>query len=258
MTGRRLITLFADQPMIERFDRVIEVLLIVLLAFGPLALGVVHAWSEQVVIALAALISLVFLLKLSLFKNIAFVWSWAYVPVAVFVLVAVVQLMPLPSSIVSIISPNTASLRQDLLGDLPNAHEVLSSMTLSFYPHATRHDLRLVLAVAAVFGVVINVYRRPERVKRLLAAIAIIGGALALLALMQDLAGNGKIYWLVPTYDKGYSGTFINHSHYGQFMNLSIGAALGLLFVTLHEAFTGHRVTPSRVAEYLTRPPARR
>ena len=58
------------------------------------------------------------------------------------------------------------------LGDLPHAVEVRSHMTFSFYPHATRHGLRIVLAVAAVFAVVLNVYRRPEQIVRLLAVIA--------------------------------------------------------------------------------------
>ena len=40
-------------------------------------------------------------------------------------------------------------------------------------------------------------------------------------------------------------------------MNLSIGAALGLLLVTLHEAFDRDRITPARVAEYLSSPAGR-
>ncbi len=251
------ISLFAGQPVAERLDRVIEILLIALLAFSPLALGVVHAWSEQIVIILAAAISLVFLVKLMLNASASFVWSWAYVPVGAFVLVVALQLAPLPSSIVSVVSPNTAATRTELLADLPDSEQLLSSMTLSFYPSATRHDLRLILAVGAVLIVVANVYRQPQRIKRLLTAIAAIGGAIALLALAQDVVGNGKIYWLVPTYDQASSGTFINHSHYGQFMNLSIGAALGLLLVTLHEAFDRDRITPARVAEYLSSPAGR-
>ena len=43
------------------------------------------------------------------------------------------------------------------------------------------------------------------------------------------IAGNGKIYWLAPTYDAARSGTLINHSYFGQFVNLSTGAALALL-----------------------------
>lgn len=249
--GRRLCSVLTDVSREEQFDRLIEVLLISLLTFAPLALGTVHAWSKQVVIALAALATGVFLLKLVLCRSVPFVWSWTYVPLVVFVFVAVLQLVPLPSSIVEFVSPHTASLKRDLLGDLPGADESLSSMTLSFYPSATKHDLRLVLAVAAVFVLVVNTYRQPERIKRLLAAIAVIGGGVALLALLQVIAGNGKIYWFIPTYDGASSGSFVNHSHYGQFMNLSMGAALALLFVTLREAFSGGRVTPPRVADYL-------
>jgi len=50
----------------------------------------------------------------------------------------------------SIISPNTASTKTRLLGHLPDAAERLTSMTISFYPLATKHDLRLLLAVAAL------------------------------------------------------------------------------------------------------------
>ena len=243
---------------IDSFDRVIEWLLISLLAFMPLALGAVEAWSEEVVVVLAAAISVCFLLKLIFRKDSNLVWSWAYLPVALFILVAVFQLIPLPTSAVSTISPNTAAVKEELLGDLPNSSEVLSSMTLSFYANATKHDLRLVLAVAAVFVVVLNVFRRPEQVKRLLMAMAVIGGGIALIALAQVISGTDKIYWTVPTgHNLADAGTFINHSNYGQFMNLSIGAALGLIVIKLHEAFRGKRITPPLVFEYLSSPAAR-
>ena len=70
-------------------------------------------------------------------------------------------------------------------------------MTLSFYPNATKHNLRLVLAIAGVFVVVLNVFRRPDQIKRLLVAITAIGGVIAAIALAQNIFGNGKIFWLV-------------------------------------------------------------
>lgn len=246
-----------DTPL-SRFDKAIEWLLIALLVFAPLALGAVHAWSEEVVLALAAAISVCFLLKLVVDRDACFAWSWLYVPVALFVLLVTVQLVSLPAGIVEAISPNTVAVKKDLLGDLPNSSELLASMTISFYPHATKHDLRIICAVAAVFIVIVNVFRRPEQVKRLLAAIAIIGGCIAALALVQDVLGNGRIYWLVdPGIGKACSGPFVNHSHYGQFMNLSIGAALGLLLVRIHQAFTWMKITPATVFEYLGSPSAR-
>jgi len=236
----------------NRFDRVIEWLVIALLAFMPLAFGAVEAWSEEVVVALAAAISVTFAVKLLLNPNTRLVWSWAYVPVGLFILVAVFQLLPLPEGMVATISPHTAAVKQELLSDLPNSDSLTYSMTLSFYPNATKHDLRLVLAAAAVFVVVLNVLRRPEQIKRLLAAISIIGGGIALLALAQIVSGTEKIYWHIPTgYTLADAGTFINHSHFGQFMNLSIGAALGLIMVKLHEAFTGKKVTPVLVFEWI-------
>jgi len=239
------------EAAVDRFDIAIECLLIALLAFMPFAFGAVETWSEEVVIALATAISITFLVKLAVVENTRCIWSWSYVPVVLFILVAVFQLIHLPAGFVELIAPSTADFKQELLGDLPEADKVLSSMTISFYPQATKHDLRLLLAVTAVFMIVFNVYRGSERIKRLLAAIAIIGGAVAVLALAQDIFGNGKIYWFIPTgHDKADSGPFINHSHFGQFMNLSIGAALGLIMVKLHETFTGKRVTPSLVADF--------
>jgi tetratricopeptide (TPR) repeat protein len=237
----------------SRFDTAIEWLLVALLAFMPLAFGVVHAWSEEVVIVLSGAIVVCFVLKLLFHRSQKLIWSWAYVPIGLFLFVAVLQLIPLPVQLVSIISPNTATLKTELLGTLPEADRLLKSMSLSFYSNATKHDLRLVLAVVAVFVVVLNVFRRPDQIKRLLIAITVIGGVIAAITLAQNIFGNGKIYWFVPTYyGRAHSGPFVNHSNYGQFMNLSIGAALGWLCVKLHESFAGKKVTPAGIVEYLS------
>jgi len=237
----------------DRFDAVIEGLLIGLLVFMPLAFGVVHAWSEEIVVVLSGAIVICFLLKLVLHRDCSIVWSWSYVPVGLFILIAVFQLVPLPGDLVRILSPNTAILKTELLGDLPDADQVLESMTMSFYPNATKHNLRLILAVTGVFVVVLNVFRRPEQIKRLLMAIAVIGGVIAVITMAQNVFGNGKIFWFVPTRRGGaLSGPFANHSNLGQFMNLSIGATLGLLCVKLHEAFAGKKATPAGIVEYLS------
>ncbi len=240
---------------LSRFDDVIEWLVISLLAFMPLAFGAVEAWSEEVVLTISGAIFICFLLKLVFERGVRLIWSWAYVPIALVILVAVFQLVPLPTQLVSAISPRTVATRQEFLQDLPNSSELLKFMTLSFYSNATKHDLRLVLAVAAVFFVVVNVYRETGQVRRLLAAIAIVGGVVAILALGQDLFGNGKIYWMVPPgRDEARSGPFVNHSHYGQFMNLSIGAAVGLLLMRIRDIFSGKKITPTVVCECMTSP----
>lgn len=213
---------FTENPA-SLFDIVIERLLTGLLIFMPLAFGVVHAWSKEIVIILSGAIVFCFLLKLVCHRELDIIWTPAYLPVAAFLLIAALQLIPLPEFLISVISPNTSAVKTELLGDLPNTESALKLMSLSFYPNATKNDLWLVLSIGAVFVVVFNVVRHPKQIKQLLLSIAMIGGFVALITLAQNLFGNGKIYWFVTTrYGNGYSGPFVNHSNYGQFMNLSI------------------------------------
>jgi hypothetical protein len=102
----------------------------------------------------------------------------------------------------------------------------------------THYDLRMVLLVATVFVVVLNVYRQPAQIKRLLMAISIIGALIAVLAAYQNATGTRMIYGIVPMVHPN-SGPFLNHSHFGQFMNLCIGAMLCLLLVRVAEITRG-------------------
>ena len=242
----------------DPFDRTIEWLVAGLLLFMPLAFGAVEAWSEEIVLLLAAAISVCLLLKVGLSENGRWVWTWAYVPIAILLVAIIVQLIPLPSFVVRLVSPHTVARKLELLQDLPAGGEGLSTISISFYPNATRHDLRLVLAVATVFVAVLNVYRRPDQIIRLLTVVVAVGAFCALLTIAQNTFGNNRIYWFVPTpaSSNAHSGPFVNHSHYAQFMNLSVGAAVALLFVKLRIGFR-MRPTVEGIAEYLGSPDAR-
>jgi O-antigen ligase len=236
----------------SRLEIAIELLMAFLLAFMPLALGVRTAFSEEVVIFLTGTITVCFLLRSIFHNETAFKKTWAYVPVALFLFIVALQLFPLPSRLVGSISPNTAALKSELLRDLTTSKTLLKSISFSFYSNATKHDFRLVFSVVMVFVVVLGYYHHPDRIKRLLLTIALIGGLIAAIALAQDLFGNGKIYWFVSgPFKKPLSGPFINHNHYGQFMNLSIGAALALICVKVHEFFSYRKITPSFIYEFL-------
>jgi O-antigen ligase/tetratricopeptide (TPR) repeat protein len=248
---RQMSNLFESQISISsgtrcpesRFDTVIEWLMAGLLLFMPAAFGGVQAWSELVILILVGAMAAVLGLKLLIEKTCKPVWAWAYVPVGLFIILAAGQLAVWPEWLIKVLSPNTPVLKSFLLAELPDlSPEQIeqSACTLSFYPWATTHGLRLLLAAAAVFFIVINTYHRPAQIKRLLLVIACIGGGIGFLSLAQNIFDNGKIYWMVTTWgNSARSGPFVNHSHYGQFMNLSIGAALGLLLVELREIFHG-------------------
>src|SRR5205085_9493571 len=94
----------------------------------------------------------------------------------------------------------------------------------------------VVISAALLFVVVINTYRNPHQIKRLLVTIIVIGAAAAVLALAQDITRATHIFWIGPA-GRGLAnaGPFLAYSHYGQFMNLSMGAGMGLLLVELYK-----------------------
>src|SRR5688500_1611321 len=98
-------------PHTSRLDPVIEVLLVALLAFMPAAFGAVEAWSEAVAFALGAAIAICLALRAGAAPARELRPSLAWLAVALFIAVVAAQLLPLPMSIVRVISPQTAALK---------------------------------------------------------------------------------------------------------------------------------------------------
>lgn len=228
-------------------DRLTETATAALLLFMPGALGVVAPWSEALVAAGALALALAVAGKLLFGRGPRPCWTWGLIPVLLFVGLATLQLLSLPAGWVARLSPAALATKRRLLLDLLTANPLLGRLTLSCYPPGTRHDLRIVLIAIVFFLTALVFYRRPAAIKRLLATMALIGGAYALLALLQDISGTDKIYWIIPTgLGHAASGPFILYNNYAQFMNLSIGAALGLLLVDLREFQDERREDPDR------------
>jgi tetratricopeptide (TPR) repeat protein len=127
-------------------------------------------------------------------------------------------------------------------------------MTLTFYREATLHDLRVLVSLVCIYVVVINCIRRVSQIRRVLGAIAIIGVVFAVLALIQDAIGLNKIYGIIEPQvpvPVVRGGPFINRNHFGQFMNLSVGAAIGLGLVLINQHFRRDDYSPGEVARKL-------
>jgi O-antigen ligase/tetratricopeptide (TPR) repeat protein len=215
------------------WDRAITCLLAAMFAFMPASFGAVEAWSQLIVIAAAAVLSICLVLRVAFDQEFRIVWSWLDLPAALFVLLIGLQLMPLPMSIVNLVAPWNISIRQQLLGSNFQSDKWT---TLSLYPTATRDSLYLALVCVAVFVAAASAYRSLNSIKSLLTVIFAIGCAEAVLALTQIVSGSTGIYWSIPVSGQVItSGTFVNYSNFAQFMNLSLGAGLALLLIRMRE-----------------------
>jgi len=239
----------------DAFDLIIEWILFAMLAFAPATFGVVHPWSRELFVALAAVIALCLAAKFIVNRHTQPVLTWALLPIILFVALALFALIPLPNKLLSLIAPQSVGFRANLLSDLPDSSQLIQKITLSFYPLATRHELWMVLSYAAIFAAVINVMRRRDQIRRLLLAITLIGALVTMLALVQDYIGTERIYfyWRSPS-GAANAGPFANHSHFSQFMNLSIGAAIALLLVRLRETASLGKFMPSSLLERIHLP----
>lgn len=217
----------------ERWDWLSLCILIAMLAFSPAAFGAVEAWSELIVIVLAASLSVVIALRTAIDREFAPPRTWLYIPLALFILLVAWQMLRMPPSLAGILSPATIATKVEMLG---SGAGYMDAATLSVYPRATAQQLRLVLVGIAVFVAVASVIRTSLQFQVLLLALFAIGCAEALLAVCQIATATGDFYWQIPSgRSLVTSGTFVNYSHFSQFVNLSIGAGVALLLIQFRE-----------------------
>ncbi|MEM6312891.1 MAG: O-antigen ligase family protein, partial [Planctomycetota bacterium] len=209
-----------------------------LMVVAPLMFGSTEPWSFQVVVALAGIALAGACLDLALRRDKPVRWTWATVPIVVFLALVAAQLVPLPAGVVAVIAPQTA--------EFWSAAGARGAVPLSLYPFETQRHLWLMLVIVAVFFAVVQTHRRPEQVQVLLIAILLGGAASVLLALGQNVVGSNESWGISPRgttvgdqYLHPFSGPFLNHSHFAQHANLAIGACVALLLIQLNEVLDG-------------------
>lgn len=201
-----------------------------LIALMPLALGAYQTWALFVVMLGCSVLGACLLWRwIRRDRTGGLVWSVAYLPLAGFLLLILLQLLPLPPALLAFLSPQASLLYRQAFDGAATA------APLSIYPHATWHDLLIVVIAAMLFLATLNIVRRSSQLKRLLQIIAVTGCLLAALAIAQGLFGNRHFYWVGPEIVQPNSGTFGNHNHFSEHMNLSIMAMLAWAMIRLHE-----------------------
>lgn len=154
------------------------------------------------------------------YLSVAFLWL---------AFISLVQTLPLPMSVVSILSPGAASIWTESMRPLGQAGP--SWATLSLAPEVTRAEAVKWAGYAALAWVGHRTARRS------LSRLAVLALGLALLAAAttaaHGLTGAGKLYGLYETsvhYPRWRMGPLLNANHLSGYLSLGIFAGLGLLF----------------------------
>lgn len=142
----------------------------------------------------------------------------------------ILQLVPLPQSILSLLSPHIADLLPLWTPSADTTIRLGIWNQVSLHPFATQGGLATYIAYATLFLVVFQRFESRRDVERLLRLIAVATCVMAILGLAQFLFSNGKFLWIFEHVSRDthgvVKGPFHNQNHFAHLLALGIGPLL--------------------------------
>ncbi len=204
--------------------RISSALFLFALVFAPLAFGTVEAWSLSVVEITTAAAFFLFYLSAWFHKD-----STLKVPgtLPLVLLLGVIgfQLLPLPVSVVKVLSPETYAVYSPLF----QIEHGRNWLPLSVNQRATLHELLRFGSYGLLYVLTVQLLSEPERLRKTASVVVFLGSAIALLALIQHVGSPDRIYWLRKVPDNASPfGPWINPNQFAGYMELVSPLAFGL------------------------------
>lgn len=212
--------------------------LIALLFITPLLFGTVEAWSLALMEIICFFLSAFYLLrKIKTEKSkITIVKPPLLIPALALLGIALFQVIPLPPSILKIISPNAYDIYKNAL----LSGEPLPWLTLSLYPYATVLEILRFTAYISVYFLTFQLLRDRASIMRLTTAIMITGAVIALIGIFQAIFYNGKLLWFRGFHAGTPFGPYVNRNHFAGLMEMVIPVCISMLILFLPKTRAGY------------------
>lgn len=226
---------------IRRCEIIVEWGTAFLVVFSPLAFGAVESWAWITVVTGCFLIAGAEHCRRYLLVHLSPPPGDLSPPVRrpsadyllcgfgiLFLLGPLVQLIPLPVSLISAVSPRTARFWL-LTGRVTSG----SWTVFSLYPARTASELVRLAAYGSIFYA-LKGYRpaggsRTTFAARLVTVVVATGFVVSVIGILQKYSWAGMIYWLRPIRFGNPFGPFVNRNHFAGYIIMVIPLALGLL-----------------------------
>ena len=196
----------------SRLSAVIFFLLCFVPVFSTIMFGAVDNATWVLISIFWVLIVLLWLAETWKADGFLFSSSSLQIPLIGFLLIGLVQLLPLGGADAG-----------DLLG-------IPVSKALSLDPYSTRFFVVKLVVYAVFFSACLAFVNNERRLKRAAYLIVIFGALMAFFGILQRLANPDGIYGVRETRQAIPFGPFVNQHHFATFMQMTAGLTLGLLF----------------------------
>ena len=186
-------------------DRVTFAGLLITIVFTALAFGTVDPWSVAIFQLLVILLGVLWAARMVAEGRIYLDIPAVALPILAFLCLGVVQSVSFTQ-----VGGRTVSLSRDV--------------------EATRGSALALLTLAVCFLIAVNILRDRRRLALFVDFLIGFGMLMAVFALIQHFAGNGRIYWF--RYNRqGAStfGPFINHNHFAGYMEMLIPLPIAIM-----------------------------
>lgn len=209
--------------------KIIEWGILGLIVFSPLPAASVYEWSILTIqLAVLAVLAAYVLMteKPRMDERLADSLKWPKALFSGFFIFLVIQILPLPKSLVRFFSPNSYAFKERFLPDFSNTEFISFSLIPA---HTLREGLALLSYFLLGFLIVRTVTERRQLIRIFYVLIG-MGTFQALYGLFELYNKNPRILF----YEKMYSldsvtGTFVNRNHFSGYMEMIIPLAVGLM-----------------------------
>ncbi len=192
--------------MSARLDKAVVIGLLIAVVGTALTQGAVEAWSVSLFELLVLVLLLLWAIKSVVDKRLSLRIPAAGIPVVAIIIVGVIQ---------SIARTDESGRRSALSMDI----------------EATRAGVTVLFFLFLAFMIAANFFTARERLRALVNFMVVYGLSMAVFALIQYFAWDGRLLWLRPTAGQSVFGPFVNRNHFAGYMEMLLPLPVALIVV---------------------------
>ena len=225
--------------------KLIQYIYLFLLVFSPLAFGSVELWSKAIMEGMAFLALFLFLAfhkpKDQPFYHVPGLWPLLLLPAYM-----LLQTIPLPESVVKLLSPQTHALYQESIGLL----EPVNWMSISINQKDTLSEFFRYGSYACFYILSVQLLSDKHFLKKAVHTVVIFIALLSFFSILQHFTSDGKIFWFKELYRGTPFGPYVNRNHFAGLVGMTFPLVLAMfLYSKPKVSYTGLR---TRLAEFFS------
>jgi O-antigen ligase len=213
--------------------RVIEYGLLALIVLSPLPAASVYEWSILAIQIAALVLTAAFLLldtKPAVNETMVSALKWPSRLLKAFGVFLIIQVIPWPGFLVSVLSPGAAAFRRDFHPLFPAS----DFMSISLVPARTLQAGLELLPYILIGFLIIRTIQHRQQIRRILIVLVAMGFFEAFYGIFEMSRSNPRVLFYKKIYSlDSLTGTFINRNHLSGYLEMILPLAIGLVLARI-------------------------